>query len=114
MEIIRTVPLHWHVQKFQFLAKVKETSTGKLLDSLPGNDAVLNSALVNSMWLTVVIQSVNYQQQHQFSCINKHVALVVNTITYQSECRNTQLDYIMAQAIGASCNYPVIITVNAI
>jgi hypothetical protein len=39
--VIRTVPLLWHVQKFQFLAKVKATSTGKLLDSLPRNDAVV-------------------------------------------------------------------------
>jgi hypothetical protein len=30
----------WHVQKFKFLAKMKTTSTGKLLDSLPLNDAV--------------------------------------------------------------------------
>jgi hypothetical protein len=37
---IHTVPLLWHVQKFQFLAKMKATSTGKLLDSLPRNDAV--------------------------------------------------------------------------
>jgi hypothetical protein len=39
--VITTVPLLWHVQKFQFLAKVKETSTGKLLESLPRNDAVV-------------------------------------------------------------------------
>jgi hypothetical protein len=38
---IRTVPLLWHVQKFQFLAKVKANSTGKLHDSLPRNDAVV-------------------------------------------------------------------------
>jgi hypothetical protein len=38
--VIRTVPLLWHVQKFQFLAKMKATSTGKLLDSLPRNGAV--------------------------------------------------------------------------
>jgi hypothetical protein len=39
-KVIRTVPLLWYVQKFQFFAKVKATSTGKLLDSLPRNDAV--------------------------------------------------------------------------
>jgi hypothetical protein len=39
--VISTVPLLWHVQKFQFLAKVKATSTGKLLDSLPRNNAVV-------------------------------------------------------------------------
>jgi hypothetical protein len=39
--VIRTVPLLLHVQKFQFLAKVKATSTGKLLDSLPRNDGVV-------------------------------------------------------------------------
>jgi hypothetical protein len=39
--VIRTVPLLWHVQTFQFLAKVKATSTDKLLDSLPRNDAVV-------------------------------------------------------------------------
>jgi hypothetical protein len=33
--------LLWHVQKFQFLAKVKAISTGKLLDSLPRNNAVV-------------------------------------------------------------------------
>jgi hypothetical protein len=38
--VIRTVSLLWHVQKFQFLAKVEATSTGKLLDSLPRNNAV--------------------------------------------------------------------------
>jgi hypothetical protein len=39
--VIRTVPVLWHVQKFQFLAKGKATSTGKLLDSLPRNNAVV-------------------------------------------------------------------------
>jgi hypothetical protein len=29
--VIRTVPLLWHVQKFQFLAKEKVTSSGKHL-----------------------------------------------------------------------------------
>jgi hypothetical protein len=38
--VIHTVPLHWHVQKFQYLAKVKTTSTCKLLDSLVMNGAV--------------------------------------------------------------------------
>jgi hypothetical protein len=38
---IRNVPLLWHVHKLQFLAKVKSTSTGKLLDSLPRNDTVV-------------------------------------------------------------------------
>jgi hypothetical protein len=37
---IRTVPLLWYVPKFQFLAEVKTTCTGKLLDSLPRNNAV--------------------------------------------------------------------------
>jgi hypothetical protein len=37
--VIRTVPLLWYVQKFQFFAEVKATITGKLLDSLPRNDA---------------------------------------------------------------------------
>jgi hypothetical protein len=36
----RTVPPLWYVQKFQFLAKVKATRTGKLIDSLPRNIAV--------------------------------------------------------------------------
>jgi hypothetical protein len=48
----------------QFLAKVKAMNTGKLLDSLPRNDAVADCALVKSMWLTVVIQSENYQYHH--------------------------------------------------
>jgi hypothetical protein len=39
--VIRTVPLVWHVQQFQFLAKVKAASTSKLLDSLPRNDTVV-------------------------------------------------------------------------
>jgi hypothetical protein len=39
--VIRIVPLLWHVHKFQFLAKVNATSTGKLFDSLPRNDAVV-------------------------------------------------------------------------
>jgi hypothetical protein len=38
--VIRTVPLLWHVQNFQFLVKVKATSTGKLFDNLPKNDAM--------------------------------------------------------------------------
>jgi hypothetical protein len=38
-------------RRLQFLAKVKATSTGKLLDSLP---------MVNSDWLTAVIRSENY------------------------------------------------------
>jgi hypothetical protein len=65
--IIYTVPLLWHVQKFQFLAKVKATSTGKLLDSLPRNNAVVE--LVNSMWLTVVIRNENYQHHHHHTKI---------------------------------------------
>jgi hypothetical protein len=40
--VIRTVPLLWHVQKFQFLVKLNATSTGKLLDSLPRNNAVVS------------------------------------------------------------------------
>jgi hypothetical protein len=39
--VIRTVPLLWYAQKFQFCAKVKVTSTGKLLDSLHRNNAVV-------------------------------------------------------------------------
>jgi hypothetical protein len=35
--VICTVPLLWHV----FLTKVKATSIGNLLDSLPRNDAVV-------------------------------------------------------------------------
>jgi hypothetical protein len=38
--VIRSVPLLWYVQNFQFLAKVNATSTGKQLDSLSRNDAV--------------------------------------------------------------------------
>jgi hypothetical protein len=39
--VIRTEPLFWHVQKFQFLAKVKVFSTVKLLNSRDSrNDAV--------------------------------------------------------------------------
>jgi hypothetical protein len=34
------LPLLCHVQKIQFLAEVKATTTGKLLDGLPRNDAV--------------------------------------------------------------------------
>jgi hypothetical protein len=40
--VILTVPLLWHVQKFQFLVKVNATSTGKMPDSLPRNDAVVD------------------------------------------------------------------------
>jgi hypothetical protein len=36
-------------RSYQFLGKVKETTTGKLLVSLPRN-----CALVNSMWLTAI------------------------------------------------------------
>jgi hypothetical protein len=39
--VICTLPLLWHVQKIQFLVKVNATSTGKLLDSLPMKDAVV-------------------------------------------------------------------------
>jgi hypothetical protein len=38
--VIHAVPLLWHVQNFQFLAIVKVTNTGKLLDSMPRNNAV--------------------------------------------------------------------------
>jgi hypothetical protein len=63
--VIRAVSLFWHVQTFQFIAEVKATSTGKLLDSLPWKMLWLNCALVNSMWLTVVIRCENYQHHHQ-------------------------------------------------
>jgi hypothetical protein len=59
-KVIHTVPQLWHVQKFQFLAKVKTTSTGKLHDSLPRN-SVMALVHVNSMWLNAMIQSENYQ-----------------------------------------------------
>jgi hypothetical protein len=36
--VIHTVPLH--IQRFQFLEKVKATNTGKLLDCLSRKDAV--------------------------------------------------------------------------
>jgi hypothetical protein len=39
-EVIHTVQLLWHVKKFEFLAKVRATSTDKLLDSLPRKDVV--------------------------------------------------------------------------
>jgi hypothetical protein len=39
--VICTVPLLWYVHKFQFLAKVKVTNTGKLLDSLLRKDVVV-------------------------------------------------------------------------
>jgi hypothetical protein len=40
--VIHTVPLLWHVQKkLQFLSEVKATSTGKLRENLPRNDAVV-------------------------------------------------------------------------
>jgi hypothetical protein len=48
----------------QFLAKVKATRTGKLLDSLP---RWLNCILVNSIWLTTVIRSENYQHHHSYT-----------------------------------------------
>jgi hypothetical protein len=38
--VIHIVPLLWYVQKFQFRAKVKATSTGKLLNSLSRINAV--------------------------------------------------------------------------
>jgi hypothetical protein len=59
--VIRTVPLLWYVQKFQFLAKVKATSTGEPLDSMPRNDAVVEPFL----WLPVVFRSENYQHHKQ-------------------------------------------------
>jgi hypothetical protein len=62
--VICTVPLLWYLQKFQFLAKLKATSTCKLLDSLPRNNAVAELCLVNSMWLTGVIRSENYHDHH--------------------------------------------------
>jgi hypothetical protein len=39
--VISTVPLLWHYRSYQFLAEVNATSTGKLLDNLPRNDAVV-------------------------------------------------------------------------
>jgi hypothetical protein len=53
-KVIHTVPLHWHVQKLSVPCKVKATNTGKLLVSLPRNDAVaeLCSGLFNvTYWL---------------------------------------------------------------
>jgi hypothetical protein len=61
---LRSLTLVSALQKFQFLAKVKATSTGKLLDSLPRKMRWLNCALVNSMWLTVMIGSENYHHNH--------------------------------------------------
>jgi hypothetical protein len=58
--VIRTVPLLWHVQTFQFLAEVKTTGNGKL-----AQERWLNCALMNSMWLIAVIQIENYQHRHK-------------------------------------------------
>jgi hypothetical protein len=38
--IMKSFPLLWHVQKFQFLTKVETISSGLLLNSLPRNDDV--------------------------------------------------------------------------
>jgi hypothetical protein len=38
--VIRIVPLLWYAKKFQFLAKVKATITGKPTDSLTRNDVL--------------------------------------------------------------------------
>jgi hypothetical protein len=43
------------VQKFQFLAKVKQLVLVKCLTACPGMMQWLNCALVNSVWLTVMI-----------------------------------------------------------
>jgi hypothetical protein len=50
--------------------KVKAASTCKLLDSLPRNSAMVELCLVNSMWLTVVIQSERYQNHHMLQKIH--------------------------------------------
>jgi hypothetical protein len=66
-EILSTIPLLWHIQKFHFLAKVYATSTGKLLYRLPRNDTVVElcSGEFNvGLWLTVVIRSEKYQHHH--------------------------------------------------
>jgi hypothetical protein len=59
------------VQKFQFLAKVKATRNGKLLDSLPRNDAVAELCSVEfNVWLTAVIWSENYLPNNQLpTCV---------------------------------------------
>jgi hypothetical protein len=46
--VIRTVPLLWHVQKLSVpcVAKVKATSTGKLLVSLSRNDTLCLTAVI--------------------------------------------------------------------
>jgi hypothetical protein len=62
---IRTKPLLWHVQKFQFLAKVKAISTGKLLDSLLRNDAVVELCSGKFNVAYCLFRSENYQHHNQ-------------------------------------------------
>jgi hypothetical protein len=58
-----------------YLAKVKATGTGKLLEACPGSKRWLNCALVNSTWHNAVIRSENYKHHHQ-----------IETISYLSLC----------------------------
>jgi hypothetical protein len=64
--VIRTVPLLWHVQKDMFLAKVKATSTGKLLNSLSRNDeaAELFSSQFNVAYCRVPKGKLPTPQNH--------------------------------------------------
>jgi hypothetical protein len=57
-----TVPLLRHV----FSKKVKATSSGKLLDSMPRNYVVAKMcSCLNSVWLAVMSRSENYQHHNQ-------------------------------------------------
>jgi hypothetical protein len=65
--VIRTVPLLWLVQKFQFLAEVKATSAGKLLDSLPRDDAVVELCSGEFNVAYCPDRSENYQYHHHIA-----------------------------------------------
>jgi hypothetical protein len=62
--VIRTEPLLCYVQKFQFLAKVRTTSAGQLLDSLSRNDSVAELCSSKFNMVTAVIRIENYRHKH--------------------------------------------------
>jgi hypothetical protein len=63
-------------RSFSSLRKCRQLVLVNCLTACPGMMRWLNCALVNSMWLTVVIRSENYQQQHHQNAVSRYCVFV--------------------------------------
>jgi uncharacterized protein with PhoU and TrkA domain len=64
-------------RSYRFLAKVKASTTGKVLASLPRTMRWLNCAIVNSIRLTAVIRNEKKNQNHRYNNMIKKTDVLI-------------------------------------